>query len=166
MKHPEQLIKEYFPEFPTKMRKDFLSRMKHLSNDLLEAECKALRARIDTDKANAMPVLLHSIATNSLGFEYNEQLKKTCYMDYSNKNISNHAKGFISGQYKIFRNEHEALILEQGENIGAVIDRLDNAVKLMIEMGVVQMIDFEPMLEAFKKDPKSVMGIVRKVNAK
>ena len=163
MKHQEQLAKEYFPEFPKKMRKDFITRLGHLSIEQLESEFKALRAKIDQDKAEAMPILLHSIATNSLGFEYNEQLKDTCYMDYSNKLISKNAKGFIAGQYKIFRNEHEALILKQSENIGTIIERLDETIALMIELGVEGILNFREHLEAIKTDPKSIDGIVKKV---
>ena len=162
-KHPEQLAKEYFPEFPTRLRKTLLSKLSHLPIDLLEDEFKSLRLKINEDKEKDIPVLLHSIATNSLGYEYNEQLKDTCYMDYANNNISKFAKGFISGQYKIFRNEHESLIKDQGENIGEVIKRLDETIALMIELGVLGMLNFREHLEAIKKDPKSINGIVKKV---
>lgn len=168
MKQPEQLAKKYFPEFPQRMRKHLVSQLSHLHKHDLENEFKTLRNKIDTDKAEAIPVLLHSIAANSLGYEYNEQIKDTCYMDYSNKNISRHAKGFIAGQYKIFRNEHESLIKDQSENIGAIINRLDSAITLMIKLGVLGLIDFEDHLKAIELDPKSVNGIVKKVlkNAK
>ena len=163
MKQPEQLAKEYFPEFTPRLRKTFLQKLRHLSIDELEVEFKMLRLKIDSDKAKDVPTLLHSIATNSLGYEYNEQLKDTCYMDYANKNISKYAKGFIAGQYKIFRNEHEDLIKDQGENIGEIIKRLDEAIALMIELGVLGVLNFREHLEAIKTDPKSIDGIVKKV---
>lgn len=162
-KQPEQLVKHYFPEFPTKLRKNLLLKLNHLPINLLEEEFKSLRLKINKDKENDIHILLHSIATNSLGFEYNEQLKDTCYMDYRNKNISKFGKGFISGQYKIFRNEHESLIKSQSDNIGEIIKRLDETIVLIIELGVLGMLDFREHLEAIKVDPKSVKGIVNKV---
>ena len=162
-KHPEQLAKEYFPEFPTKLRKQLLLRVKGMSIEDTKREFISFRKKIDNDKEDQLPLLLNSIATNSLGFEYNEQLKDLIYMDYSNRNISVHAKPFIAGQYKIFRNEHELLIKSQSENIGEIIKRLDETITLMIELGVLGMLDFREHLEAIKKDPKSINGIVKKV---
>lgn len=163
MKQPEQLAKEYFPEFPPRLRKQLLIRVKGMDIESAELEFISFRKKIDKDKEAHLPILLNSIATNSLGYEYNEQLNKTIYMDYSNRNISKNAKSFIAGQYKIFRNEHEELIIHESENIGEIIKRLDETITLMIELGVLGMLDFRDHLEAIKADPKSIEGIVKKV---
>ena len=160
---PEQIAKYYFSEYPVSFRKQALSSTKHLTKDQLNDSLFGMIERIEHDKEAHLPLLLDSIATNSLGYELNERLQSTCYMDYHNKNISKHAKQFISGQFKIFRNENDKLLTEKFEETDAIQERLERVIELMVKLGVLGLINFSEHLEAIEKDPKSIEGIVKKV---
>ncbi len=161
--HPSQLTKHYFPEYPLKVRKDMEKQIPFATIEQFNDALFLVLENINKEKEEKMPLLLNSIALNSLGFEVNERLAKTCYMDYHNKAISKHGRQFVEGQYKIFRNDNEKLLLMDPENLNFVVEKLESAISLMIELGVNGIIDFEEHLRAIKKDPKSIQGIVNKV---
>lgn len=107
-----QIMKHYFGDVNVKTRNAFLYNLKQKSIDLFELNIEAHRFLIEVRQREAddLPDLVHSILLNTLAFEANENLEKTLYKDYKDKNISKHAKPFIAGQYKIFRNSHEQLL--------------------------------------------------------
>lgn len=161
--HPSQLTKHYFPEYPVKIRKEMEQQIPFSTIEKFNDALFLLVQKIQKEKAEKMPLLLNSIAINSLGFEYNEQLLKSCYMDYANPNISKFGRQFINGQYKIYRNENEKILLMDAENLNDVVKRLEKVTSLMIKLGVLGLLNFEEHLEAIEHDPKSIQGIVNKV---
>ena len=160
---PEQIAKYYFPEFSVTTRKSFIKNISFIDINHVNEHLYSLYSKMEKDKKEHMPILLNSIAVNSLGYELNERLEKTIYMDYANKNISKHGKLFVKGQYSIFRNENEQLLLTDEGNTSDKIDKLEHVIELMVELGVLGLINFKEHLEAIKKDPKSIEGIVKKV---
>ena len=111
-KHQE-IMKNYFPDMGGIGRNQLFKSIASASNgSIVEFNNLAFETMkvMEQRKIEHMPMLLDSILLNTLGYECNEQLQNTIYADYTNPHIKKHAKQFIKGQYKIFRNEHENLL--------------------------------------------------------
>ncbi len=161
----EQIVKHYYSEHPLSFRKKLLLQVlsKTKTIDEFHAQIVKSKEEIKQIKDRDTPILLESIIFNSLGYERNEALEKTCYKDYKDKNIHKFAKPFINGQYKIFRNQYDDLLTEEMTNTSEVSERLENVIKLLVKHSVLGILDFEKYLLAIEENPKAIDGIVKKI---
>lgn len=162
----DQIVKHYFNDYPVKMRKtvklnaEFLA--KKNGTTFLE-EVQGIKEHMDKEIKENLPFLIDSIILNTLAFEANENLQKTVYKDYHNKSIKKHAKGFIAGQFQIYRDHHEKLLLKTEQETQKVLQETMNIIELVRSRGLHSLIEVENILKAHQKDPKSINGIVNKV---
>ena len=160
---PEQIIKHYFFDFPVKLRKQILNSCPFKTNQDINDFAFKMFNKMEQEKQDKTPVLFESIIFNSLGFERNEELKDTVYQDYHNKHISKQAKPFIAGQYKIFSDTNEKLILTDFKNTNELTHQLDNTIKELAKMTIEGIVSWHDLFKAANKNPKAVNGIIKKV---
>ena len=160
----EQLIKKYFPELKIKDRKTWLKGFESLTPEQLETHLKELKNKVELERTKDRAILLESIIYNSLGYERNEALSNSCYQNYKNKLISKFAKHFINGQYRVFRNENEKLIVGDPTNTNKIVSDIEEVITLLANNTIEKNASYKEVLKALAKDEKSLMGIVNKIN--
>lgn len=132
----QQIMKHYFNDVDIKTRKRFLSfileKRGALDSNELNIEAHRLLLEIKQREAQELPELVHAIITSTLAFEANEELKNTLYKDYKDKNISKHAKPFIGGLYKIFRNTYENLFNVNEKQVLKISKDLEDVVNALV----------------------------------
>jgi len=164
---PTQVAKHYFGDYPSDYRNRLIKQFNVLPfESTLNEYMHDLRKELNEEISKALPSLAYSIVLNSLSFEANEDLGKTIMKDYKSKAIKQHAKPFINAQYISYRNSYEQLFEITEEAARGMTDNIEDVIKFITEVGLNSIRDMKGIYQAYLKDEKSIMGIVKKVNAR
>jgi len=165
---PQQIVKRYFSDIGSRGRNQLLADITRISNGSIESFNDAAFQTLtilEAERKKDVHKILKSIIYNTLGYEANEEIQHSIYADYTNPHIRKHAKPFINGQYKIFRNDHENLLEHTEQQTSDVLSHLDETITLIAKHTVEQTIELKDMYRALDKNPKAINGIVKKVLA-
>lgn len=154
------LAKHYFSDYPVAQRKQIIANF--YDPDIRKFNIKLHDFVIQIEKKNVqeLPKLVNSIILNSLAYEANEELEKTLYKDYKDKRVSKY-KGFVDGQYMIYRNIQEQLFEIAEEDLQENLLLIDKIISLISSIGTKDLDGLDSLLRAYEIDSKRVDGIVR-----
>lgn len=105
--------------------------------------------------------LAGSIILNQLALDHNEKLKHTPFYKQKLKQTLNTT---IKELIKCESKEYDMIYNEQDSEVSTIYERALSTIELISEGSFIQLVEVGDILKAYKKDPKSMLGIIKKIN--
>jgi len=103
--------------------------------------------------------ITHSIIVNQITLNNNEAIKHTNYYKRGLKNKLN----LLLSELVTHEPEYDAFFEKEEEGCSKVYEVYDEYIKAVASVPIWYSQDVTRLIEAFKKDPKSIEGIVNKI---
>ena len=113
-------------------------------------------------KKETINVLAGAIIINQLALDHNEKLKHTPFFKHNLKQKLNAA---IKELIKCESKEFDMIFDESSSEVSTVYERAKTTIEMISEGSFVQMVEVGDILKAYKKDRKSIEGIIKKINS-
>lgn len=112
-------------------------------------------------KTDTKTKITQSIISNQLAFEFNHAIKFTRYYKHKLKNILNNLNKELR---KAEREEFELFYDVSEEYTDELYNHQSKLVQQIASIGLEHFSNISSMLDAYLKNPKSINGIVNKIN--
>lgn len=103
--------------------------------------------------------ITHSIIINQIALNNNESIKHT---PFYKKDLKNRLNMLLTELYK-HETEYDKFFEKESESTGHVYDAYENYIKTVSSVPIWECENISLIIEAYKKDPKSIEGICKKI---
>lgn len=117
---------------------------------------------MERDNKTVMKIT-QSIIANQIAFDFNHEIKHTVYFKHRLKKILNQ---LIPELEKAEKNEFDQFFDEQENITDELYDVQREMTRQLSTLGLMHFQNVSEIIQAYKKDPKSIQGIVNKINKK
>lgn len=114
-----------------------------------------------TQQEKTLTAITQSIIANQIAYDLNHEIKFTGYYKHDLKNALNRLMPILK---KAEQNEFDNFFNKEENPTNELYDAQDEMIKAISSLGIIHFKNIAEIVRAYEKDPKSINGIVNKIN--